>query len=346
MRKFVMLLFCLGLCLALVACSGQQPTVPGTEDVPVKEAEAKETGVAEEEYDVWYVTKTRSQAFSTWVVTVFEQTLAEKYPNIKLTTYDGEESFEVRAALMENAIAQQPDMLVLQYFDENEVPMIQDVIDSGVTVVVTNGQYTSAPDLCSFVDIDPYEQGATVAKYAAENIPQNAKAVLILGVAGNQHSVAREKAYYDHLFDVRDDIELLAVANADWDRGKAMDIMEDWIQAFDQIDVVITCYDEMSLGAMEALIAADRIEGVQIYGTDALPSACLAIKGGTYTATVLQDGYGIGMGAVKCVADYLINGNPGIQELYTETPLITADNVEDMIQTHLEFGLLTENDLK
>ena len=34
-----------------------------------------------------------------------------------------------------------------------------------------------------------------------------------------------------------------------------------------------------------------------------------------------------------------------IQEIYTQTPLITIDNVDDMIQTHLESGMLSENDL-
>ena len=299
----------------------------------------------EQEFDVWYITKTRSQAFSTWVVTVFEEQLAENYSNIHLKTYDGQESFETRTALMEDCIAQGPDMLILQYFDENEVPMIQSVIEAGIPVCVTNGQYTSDPDLCSYVDIDPYEQGAMVAKYAAEHLPENAKVVLIEGVAGNQHSEARAKAYEDYVFSVRDDIELLASANCDWDRAKAMSTMEDWIQAFPQIDAVLTCYDEMGLGAMEALIAADRISETQIYGTDALAGACLTIKDGTYTATVLQDGNAIALGAIEVMVDTLINGNTEQQMIYTETPLITAENVDDMIKTHLQFNMLTENDL-
>lgn len=323
MRKLLVL----SLCLAMVlACTGG-------------------TLAEEQEFDVWYITKTRSQAFSTWVVTVFEEQLAANYPNIHLSTYDGQESFETRAALMEDCIAQHPDMLILQYFDENEVPMIQEVIDAGIPVCVTNGQYTTDPDLCSYVDIDPYEQGAMVAKYAAEHLPENAKVVLMEGVAGNQHSEARVRAFEDYVFNVRDDVELLASANCDWDRAMAMNTMEDWIQAFPEIDAVLTCYDEMGLGAMEALIAADRIEGMQIYGTDALAGACLAIKDGTYTATVLQDGNAIALGAIQVMVDTLINGNTEQQMIYTETPLITAENVDDMIKTHLQFNMLSENDL-
>ena len=184
MKKVLALILGLLMLFAFTACSGGEEAVSDASEAPAGDAEAVEESAEapeedaevsedadaaeEENFEVVYITKTRSQAFSTWIVTVFENTLAAEYPNINLTTYDGQESFEVRTELMENVMVQHPDMLILQYFDENEVPMIQEIIDAGIPVVVTNGQYTSAPGLCSFVDISPYEQGATLAKYAAE----------------------------------------------------------------------------------------------------------------------------------------------------------------------------------
>lgn len=331
----------------LAGCSGasetDEPEAKPTEEAGDSE-EAEGAAADKQEYEVYYIAKQLSDPFCNWCTSVIENEFTANYPNIHLTTFDGELSVETRTKLMEDVMVKKPDMLILQYFDEAEVGIIQEVIDAGIPVVVTNGHYTSVDvdSFCSFVDIDPYAQGAVVASAAAERLPENAKVVLILGVAGNQHSENRKNAWNDYLLKERPDIELLAEANADWDKDKAMALMEDWIQAFPEIDGVITCYDSMALGAMEALKDANRLEGVQIYGTDALPDACLAIEAGEYTATVLQDGYAIGTGAVQVVVDVLINGNDEIQQIYTETPLIDATNVEDMLETHRASGMLVE----
>ena len=59
----------------------------------------------------------------------------------------------------------------------------------------------------------------------------------------------------------------------------------------------------------------------------------------------MQDGNAIALGAIQVMVDVLINGNTEQQMIYTETPLITAENVDDMIKTHLQFNMLTQNDL-
>ncbi len=347
MKKVLMLL--LGIVMLIASAAGcSSNNAPAVEE-PTTAVEEPTTDVAKEPddsegetFEIYYIAKQLSDPFCNWMTTTMEQMIESDYPSFNLTTFDGQLSVETRMKLMEDAIVKKPDMLILQFFDEVEVGIIQEVIDAGIHVVVTNGHYTSVDNLCSFVDIDPYEQGAVVAKKAAEDLPENAKVVLILGVAGNQHSVAREKAWDDYLFAARPDIECLARSNADWDKDKAMALMEDWLQAFPEIDGVVSCYDSMTLGAMEALKGANRLEGCQLYGTDALPDACLAIETGEYHATVLQDGYAIAEGALKICYDYLVEGNTSIQELYTETPLIDSTNVAEMLKTHRASGMLKE----
>ena len=336
MKKLTAILIAVLLLAAcFTGCAAKTTTTPAAEQSQEASGDS---------YEVYYIAKQLSDPFCNWCTNVMRTEFEENYPNIHLTTFDGELSVDTRTKLLEDVIVKKPDMLILQYFDEAEVGAIQDVLDAGIPVVVTNGHYTSVDvdSFCSFVDIDPYEQGCVVARAAAERLPENAKVVLILGVAGNQHNENRRQAWYDCLLAERPDIELLAEANADWDKDKAMAIMEDWIQAFPEIDGVITCYDSMALGAMEALKDAGRIDGVQIYGTDGLPDACLAIEAGEYTASVLQDGYAIGHGAVQIVVDNLINHKSDIQKVFTETPLIDASNVEDMLKTHRASGMLVD----
>ena len=68
-----------------------------------------------------------------------------------------------------------------------------------------------------------------------------------------------------------------------------MATMEDWVQSFGQIDVVLTISDTLALSAHEAVKDDDTYKDTQYYGVDGLPEALLAIKRGIMTATVIRD---------------------------------------------------------
>ena len=56
----------------------------------------------------------------------------------------------------------------------------------------------------------------------------------------------------------RDDVEVLAELSGNFEREEGMKIMQDWIQAYPQIDGVVSANDQMALGAIQALNAAGR----------------------------------------------------------------------------------------
>ena len=57
-----------------------------------------------------------------------------------------------------------------------------------------------------------------------------------------------------NVLDKYPDIKVLAEQTADWDRAKAMSLMENWIQSYgDKINAVFAHNDEMGMGALQAL---------------------------------------------------------------------------------------------
>lgn len=84
--------------------------------------------------------------------------------------------------------------------------------------------------------------------------------------------------------------------------------------AGNMIELVIANNDEMALGAISALQGAGFNKGdekatIPVFGVDATPAAADAIKSGTMTGSVKQDGEGMAK-AILTLSDNLLNGKP------------------------------------
>ena len=101
--------------------------------------------------------------------------------------------------------------------------------------------------------------------------------------------------------------------------------MEDWIQKYPEFDAVVSSNDEMALGAIEALKAAN-IEDVVVLGLDATDDARAEIKAGTMSGSLKQDAVII----ANTSADLAVKAAQGeeIEDTYVDWVMITKDNVD------------------
>jgi ABC-type sugar transport system substrate-binding protein len=65
-------------------------------------------------------------------------------------------------------------------------------------------------------------------------------------------------------------IEILATEYTGWSRDEGKTIMENWLQAYDQIDAVIADSGIQQQGAYEAVAEAGRLDEVQVWTGDSL----------------------------------------------------------------------------
>ena len=85
-------------------------------------------------------------------------------------------------------------------------------------------------------------------------------------------------------------MKVIAKQNADYDRGKALDLMNNWLSTGDHIDAVAANNDEMAIGAILALQQAHvRSQECVVAGVDATPDALAEMAKGRLAVTVFQD---------------------------------------------------------
>ncbi len=324
--------------LGLIGCTNSGESTATSSTAAAKTSEG--SGGSEKKYNVVFIAKALSDPFSTWLSTSIEKIAKEKYPNIKVSTIDGQNAVDKQIAAMETAVSQKPDCIILQMVDS--VAMVDPVKaarDAGIQTVMVNGAIDDN-GANSTVDSNPEEQGKLMAAKAAELLPKNANIVIMDGPAGNWHSNGRRAGVKAALLDVRADVKVLAEKEANWNKDEGMALMEDWLQTFPKIDAVIAMNDNMALGALEAVKASGKTEGFTAYGVDGLADACLSIDAGELTASVVQDGYAQADAALKIVNDIVTGANTEVQLIDVPAVLITKDNVSEWLQKHKDNGFI------
>ena len=127
-------------------------------------------------------------------------------------------------------------------------------------------------------------------------------------------------------------LTLLAEQTGKWDRGQALNLMENWIQSHgDKIQAVFCQNDEMAMGAVIALEQAKLKDKVIVAGVDAIADALQAVRDGRLDATVFQDARGQGGGAVEAAVK-LIRKQPCEKETFIPFQLVTKENVEQFLR--------------
>jgi ABC-type sugar transport system substrate-binding protein len=87
-------------------------------------------------------------------------------------------------------------------------------------------------------------------------------------------------------------IKLLKEQTANWRRQDALNLMADFLVTYPEIDGVVATNDEMGLGAIEAMRAANRM--IPVTGLDAIDAALEAVRDGEMLFTINQDQYSAG----------------------------------------------------
>ena len=316
------------------------------EDTQKEEAkEAAETAMeavsnaasdAKGEFEIALLPTDMSATFAAWLAQEL-QIAVKEYPNMTLTILDSKNTLSTQLANLENCVTQGYDYIILHPLEPDaEAELVDQYIQDGTPILMVN-QSDGGSQYASNVDCDPIEQGSIVAKVAAEKIPQNGKVVILLGPSGNSHSIGRREGFQKILFDARPDIEILDEQIGDWEKSKGMNFMEDWLQAYDQIDAAVSMNDAMALGAWEAANDAKRAENMTFYGVDGLADAVLSIKDGGLTATCVQNAK-VMAETTFGIIDKVLAGEEEFEKTLIEGQLIDENNVDEWIKIHTDNG--------
>jgi ribose transport system substrate-binding protein len=150
-----------------------------------------------------------------------------------------------------------PDAIVFIPVDYKAlVPAVEKI--NAAKIPVTNITDRSASgDFVAFVGADDYSIGLSIGRRLLTAIDGKGNVIILEGVKGSLTSNNRVRGFNDALKEFSN-VKLLASQPGNFQRLNALQVMENLMQSFPQIDGVLAANDPMAVGAIEALEGANR----------------------------------------------------------------------------------------
>jgi len=213
---------------------------------------------------------------------------AEKQ-GVRLVVSDAQRSAERQVQHVENFIAQRVDAIILNPCEfEASSAAVEKARAAGIPIVNVNSETRATPD--AFAGSHDEESARLALEFLATKLGGKGRLAIMQGFLGQAAQLKRDAGAKEVLRRYPG-LEVVAEQPADWDRAKAVSLMENWLQAHGtKIQAVFAQNDEMGMGAVLALEQAGRKKDVFVVSIDAIADAQDAVKAGRLDATVFQDG--------------------------------------------------------
>lgn len=282
------------------------------------------------ELTIGYLAQNDSDQFNVFLGQVIEDEIAKYDGKIKLIRSDAQSQASVQVSQAEDMAIKTPDVVIMNAVDkEASAPAVQKLVDAGIPVVLLNTNVANVELATSYVGIDDYEVGVLLAQMVGEALDGEGTVNVIQGLLGHPANERRWVGVQDEFKANWPNITIGSSQAADWDRGKAMNVTEDWISAgAESFDAILSLNDEMAIASGNALQAANI--DVPIVGADALDEMLDLIVEGKMYGTVFQNGNV----ESRCAVSVAIAAALGVtvdHEYMIPNEVVTAENVESYI---------------
>lgn len=297
--------------------------------------------MAEESGDAEYAVILKTQATDFWVKMWKGVEAEAEAKGVKVDLYaaQSEEDLEGQLAILESCISKgYKGIAIAPLSSVNVLPGIAEATEKGITIVDVDEKFDETElenqgGACvAYVATDNVAVGNKGGQFIVDNVDEGAQVAIIEGKSGNQSSEDRaegaRKAFEDGGLDI------IGSQAADWDRQTALDVATTYIQQNPDLKGIYCCNDGMALGAIQAVINADKVGEILVVGTDGDTEAVESIAAEQLSATVAQDPAQIGASSLDLLIDAVENGTTAEVGTFPEkTPidsvLITAENAAD-----------------
>ena len=262
---------------------------------------------------------------------------------------DGKNDQAEQTNQINNFITDQVDVMILNLVQSSSAPQVTDMCnDAGIPVVYINRQpdetesdrWASDGLKATYIGADARQSGTFQGEEILEtenkgdiNGDGKVSYIMVQGDPENIDAQYRTEYSIKALTDAGVEVDELLLQRGDWDQAKGQQIVQDALTQYgDDVEVVFCNNDAMALGALQAIQAAGRTVGKDIYlvGVDALTDAVQNIVDGNFTGTVFNDYFSQAQGAANLAVKFL-KGEEVDPVNMVDYVKVTADNAQEIL---------------
>lgn len=265
-----------------------------------------------------------------WFVFLAENAAAKaKELGYETKIFDSQNNTALETDHFENALVSGYQAILFNPTDaDGSVVNVQKAKEAGVPVFCMDREVNSPDAATSQILSDSYSGSVAIGKYFVQQLGKKGNYVELLGLVGDNNTWARSRGFHS-VIDNYPNLKMVAQQSADFDRNKALEVMESILQAHPNIDAVFCGNDAMAMGAYQALAGAGKANKVKVFGFDGADDVVAAITDGKVAATGMQFPKVMAQMAAVFADEYLKGKRDFAQKIPVAVELVTKENCSD-----------------
>ncbi|GAB3709032.1 D-ribose ABC transporter substrate-binding protein [Spirosoma flavus] len=265
-----------------------------------------------------------------WFVVLAESAAAEaKSLGYEAKVFDSQNNPSLEADHFENAIVSGFNAILLNPTDsDGSIVNVQKAKDAGIPVFCMDREVNSSKVATSQILSDNYSGCVSIGEEFVKDLNKKGAYVEILGMVGDNNTWNRSKGFHS-VVDRYPGLKMVAQQSGDFDRNKAMDVLESILQAHPDINAVFCGNDAMAMGAYQALVAAGKAKEVGVYGFDGADDVMNSIRDKKIKVTGLQSPQTMAKTAAQFADTYFKGKRDFAQRIPVAVELVTQKTIDD-----------------
>ena len=213
---------------------------------------------------------------------------------------------------------------------EGSIASVRRAKDGGVPTFCMDREISANDVAISQILSDNFTGCVALGEYFVEKLNGQGTYVELLGLLGDNNTRNRSDGFHS-VVDNYKELKMVAQQTADFDRTKAMEVMESLLQAHPDINAVFCGNDAMAMGAYRALATAGKDEQVMVFGFDGAKDVIDAIRAGNIVATGMQFPKTMAQMAAESADQYIRGKRDFPQKVPVAVELVTQKNIDKYI---------------
>jgi ribose transport system substrate-binding protein len=243
------------------------------------------------------------------------------------TVFDSQNDPAKEAAHFENVVAARYAVVLFNPTDaDGSIANVRKAKAAGIPVFCMDREINATNAAISQVLSDNYAGCVTLGQHFVKQVGTQGKYIELLGLVGDNNTWNRSKGFHS-VVDRYPGLKMVAQQSADFDRAKALEVLESLLQAHGDINAVFCGNDAMAMGAYQALLAVGKADTVKVFGFDGADDVVRSIAEGKIMATGMQFPKVMARTAAEFADKYIKGQRDFPQKTPVAVELVTKDNV-------------------
>ncbi len=204
------------------------------------------------------------------------------------TIFDSQNDPAKESAHFDNLIASRYSAVLFNCTDaKGSIANVRRAKAANIPVFCMDREIEANDAAMSQILSDNYSGCVALGQYFVEQVGETGTYVELLGIVADTNTWNRSKGFHS-VVDRYPGLKMVAQQSAEFDRSKALEVLEALLQAHPNINAVFCGNDAMAMGAYQALLAAGKASTVKVFGFDGADDVVKAVAEGKIAATVMQ----------------------------------------------------------